>query len=274
MADTPYPTPPSESLADLDPETATTDQMVVMAHAHRAGEVYPTGEQLLSNLPVVLRGPVRSPAVGRGHRPGRRLPDRLDHRRRRNRPGPARPSRPPALTAVPLDGGAGLFYRSRTLVLIRSLPYPIPRTPPLAGLHHVLGGVAGGAGAVGDDSGVRQHHGRHQVRPVVAVEFTAVPTGHPPQPGGQARDQQWAQGGGVGDGGIEPARFSGRVQDHRHPVVDRRDPGVGLGDQDRAGFEDLAVPPPVLPQPGEGDRLAIGRGDTVRLLTGAEFTHS
>jgi len=55
MADTPYPTPPSESLADLDPETATTDQMVVMAHAHRAGEVYPTGEQLLSNLPVVLR---------------------------------------------------------------------------------------------------------------------------------------------------------------------------------------------------------------------------
>ena len=29
--------------------------MVAMAHAHRAGEVYPTGEQLLSNLPVVLR---------------------------------------------------------------------------------------------------------------------------------------------------------------------------------------------------------------------------
>ena len=55
MADTPYPTPPSESLADLDPETATTDQMVAMAHAHRAGEDYPTGETVLANLPVVLR---------------------------------------------------------------------------------------------------------------------------------------------------------------------------------------------------------------------------
>ena len=54
MAEIP-PTPPHQTLADLDPETATTDQMVVMAHAHRAGEDYPTGETVLANLPVGLR---------------------------------------------------------------------------------------------------------------------------------------------------------------------------------------------------------------------------
>ena len=55
MADTPYPTPPSESLADLDPESATTDRLIAMVRRHREGLDYPTPEQLLANLPVVLR---------------------------------------------------------------------------------------------------------------------------------------------------------------------------------------------------------------------------
>ena len=55
MTDTPYPALHRPTLDDLDPESATTDALVAMAHAHRAGEDYPTGKTLLSNLPVVLR---------------------------------------------------------------------------------------------------------------------------------------------------------------------------------------------------------------------------
>jgi hypothetical protein len=46
---------PRPTLADLDPESVTTDRLVAMAHRHREGEIYPTPEQLLGNLPVVLR---------------------------------------------------------------------------------------------------------------------------------------------------------------------------------------------------------------------------
>ena len=34
----------------------TTDELVAMARAHRQGEEYPTPEELLRNLPVVMRG--------------------------------------------------------------------------------------------------------------------------------------------------------------------------------------------------------------------------
>lgn len=53
---TTYPIPPHPMLADLDPESATTDRLVAMARSHRENEIYPTSEQLLANLPVVLRG--------------------------------------------------------------------------------------------------------------------------------------------------------------------------------------------------------------------------
>jgi hypothetical protein len=33
----------------------TTDQLVAEAHAHREGQAYPTAEQLVRNLPLVLR---------------------------------------------------------------------------------------------------------------------------------------------------------------------------------------------------------------------------
>ena len=52
---TPYPDPPRPTLDDLDPESATTDRLVAMVHSHREGEDYPTPEQPLVNLPVVLR---------------------------------------------------------------------------------------------------------------------------------------------------------------------------------------------------------------------------
>ena len=55
MTDHPYPAPPRPTLADLDPESATTDALVAMVRGHRAGEEYPTAEVLLANLPVVLR---------------------------------------------------------------------------------------------------------------------------------------------------------------------------------------------------------------------------
>ena len=55
MSDETYPAPPRPTLADLDPESVTTDRLVALARSHREGEVYPTPEQLLANLPVVLR---------------------------------------------------------------------------------------------------------------------------------------------------------------------------------------------------------------------------
>ncbi len=50
-----YPEPPRQTIDDLDPASATTDRLIAMVHAHREGEIYPTPEQLLDNLPVVLR---------------------------------------------------------------------------------------------------------------------------------------------------------------------------------------------------------------------------
>ena len=50
-----YPAPPRPTLDDLDPESATTDRLIALARSHRAGEEYPTSEQLLGNLPGVLR---------------------------------------------------------------------------------------------------------------------------------------------------------------------------------------------------------------------------
>ena len=55
MSDETYPAPHRPTLADLDPERATTDRLVALARSHREGETYPTPEQLLANLPVVLR---------------------------------------------------------------------------------------------------------------------------------------------------------------------------------------------------------------------------
>lgn len=55
MTDKPYPDPPRPTIDDLDPEMATTDRLIAMVRSHREGEDYPTGEQLLGNLPKVLR---------------------------------------------------------------------------------------------------------------------------------------------------------------------------------------------------------------------------
>jgi hypothetical protein len=55
MTDETYPDPPRPTLADLDPESATTDRLIALARGHREGLDYPTPERLLANLPVVLR---------------------------------------------------------------------------------------------------------------------------------------------------------------------------------------------------------------------------
>lgn len=55
MTDQPYPDPPRPTIDDLDPEMATTDRLIALVRGHREGEEYPTGEQLLGNLPKVLR---------------------------------------------------------------------------------------------------------------------------------------------------------------------------------------------------------------------------
>ena len=55
MTDPAYPAPPRPTLADFDPESATTDRLVAMVHSHREGEEYPTSEVLLGNLLKVLR---------------------------------------------------------------------------------------------------------------------------------------------------------------------------------------------------------------------------
>lgn len=55
MTDKPYPDPPRPTIEDLDPESATTDRLIAMVRSHRTGADYPTPEQLIGNLPVVLR---------------------------------------------------------------------------------------------------------------------------------------------------------------------------------------------------------------------------
>ena len=55
MTHKPYPAPPRPTLDDLAPATATTDRLIAMAHAHRAGEDYPAAAVLLGHLPKVLR---------------------------------------------------------------------------------------------------------------------------------------------------------------------------------------------------------------------------
>ena len=63
MTDPVYPAPPRPTLDDLDPESATTDQLVALVRSHRAGEEYPTGEQLLGHLPKVLRARSRKARI-------------------------------------------------------------------------------------------------------------------------------------------------------------------------------------------------------------------
>lgn len=55
MTDVTYPIPHHPTLADLDPESATTDALIARVRSHREGESYLTPEQLLAHLPVVLR---------------------------------------------------------------------------------------------------------------------------------------------------------------------------------------------------------------------------
>lgn len=55
MIDKSYPDPPRPTIDDLDPELATTDRLIAMVRGHREGQEYPTGKQLLGNLPKVLR---------------------------------------------------------------------------------------------------------------------------------------------------------------------------------------------------------------------------
>ena len=53
---------------------------------------------------------------------------------------------------------------------------------------------------------------------------------------------------------IEPPVIVGRVEDHRHPVVDRRGDGVRLRGHDRARLDGPLGPAPRLPQAGERER--------------------
>lgn len=55
MTDKFHPDPPRPTIDDLDPESATTDRLIARVRSHREGQEYPTGEQLLGNLPKVLR---------------------------------------------------------------------------------------------------------------------------------------------------------------------------------------------------------------------------
>ena len=55
MTHKPYSDRPRQTLDDLVPASATTDHLIAMVRSHREGEIYPTPEQLLDNLPVVLR---------------------------------------------------------------------------------------------------------------------------------------------------------------------------------------------------------------------------
>lgn len=55
MNDRLYSDPPRPTLADLDPESLTTEGLIALVHSHREGEAYPTPEQLLAHLPTVLR---------------------------------------------------------------------------------------------------------------------------------------------------------------------------------------------------------------------------
>jgi hypothetical protein len=55
MPDETYPAPHRPTLADLDPESVTTDRLIALARGHREGLDYPTPERLLANLPTVLR---------------------------------------------------------------------------------------------------------------------------------------------------------------------------------------------------------------------------
>ncbi len=55
MTDPADPAPHRPTLDDLDPESATTDRLIAMVRQHRQGEEYPTPEQRLGNLPIVLR---------------------------------------------------------------------------------------------------------------------------------------------------------------------------------------------------------------------------
>mgnify|MGYP001179519153 CR=1 FL=1 len=55
MTDSAYPDPHHPTVADLDPATVTTDRLIALVRRHRVGEDYPTGEQLLGNLPIVRR---------------------------------------------------------------------------------------------------------------------------------------------------------------------------------------------------------------------------
>ena len=51
---TSYSAPHRLTVDDLDPASVTTDQLIALVRRHRQGEEYPTAEQLLGNLPVVL----------------------------------------------------------------------------------------------------------------------------------------------------------------------------------------------------------------------------
>ena len=55
MTDPAYPAPPRPTLADLDPESATTDRLIAMVRSHREDRDDLDAETLLANLPVVLR---------------------------------------------------------------------------------------------------------------------------------------------------------------------------------------------------------------------------
>jgi hypothetical protein len=46
--------PLPQTLDELDPATVTVADLLKLSHAHRTGQDYPTGEQLIANLPDVL----------------------------------------------------------------------------------------------------------------------------------------------------------------------------------------------------------------------------
>ena len=52
---TTYSAPHRPTLADLDPESATTDRLIAMVRSHRKDRDDLDAETLLANLPMVLR---------------------------------------------------------------------------------------------------------------------------------------------------------------------------------------------------------------------------
>src|SRR5262252_3275094 len=93
------------------------------------------------------------------------------------------------------------------------------------------------------------------------------------QPAGRGGRQQRVHVRRLGIGRVEPVIPPGRVDDHRHPLVDVAHLVLRPGRDDHGGPEPglgvvfgRGLVPPQLVQPGEGEDTVVGTVDVVRLL--------